>query len=143
MNPTNKSGASLINVPKDSIEDFLNLYVNYRLKVQDALGRGFDKDPSVIEDIEQNRKILAETYLYEKKLIAPWINRMINFRNKEYKIAIIVFSFPAMPNPDTLATYNKAKACLDLIKTVPFNQVALRELSRLKAFPLSGGTPPM
>jgi peptidyl-prolyl cis-trans isomerase SurA len=122
----NRKDVELYEIPKDSIIDFLNLYINYRLKVIDAIDRGFDKDSSVLEDIEQNRKILAETYFFEKTLLNPWIEKMLERRDQEYKIAIIVFAFPAEPNPDTLATYKKAKACIDLLKKGhSFHQIAI------------------
>jgi hypothetical protein len=50
---------NLFSTPKDSIYDFLNLFINFRLKVNDALGRGYDKDSSVISETKQNRKILG------------------------------------------------------------------------------------
>ncbi|MFH1049666.1 MAG: peptidylprolyl isomerase [bacterium] len=122
----NRKDTELYKIPKDSIIDFLKLYSNYRLKVLDAIDRGFDKDSAVMEDIQQNRKLLAETFYFEKTLINPWIEQMLNFRNNEYKIAIMVFSFPPVPNPDTMDTYIKAKACLDLLKKkVPFETVAM------------------
>ncbi|MFN5875532.1 MAG: hypothetical protein ACK45E_04575, partial [Ignavibacteria bacterium] len=37
-------------VPKDTALDFLRLYTNYRLKVQDARDRGLDKDSAVKVD---------------------------------------------------------------------------------------------
>ncbi|ROL60540.1 hypothetical protein D9V86_09315 [Bacteroidetes/Chlorobi group bacterium ChocPot_Mid] len=112
----NRKGTELYKVPKDSILDFLKLYSNYRLKVLDAKDRGFDKDSAVAADIQQNRKLLAETFFFEKKLIDPWIEKMLQYRNNEYKIAIMVFSLPPAPLTDTTETYRKAKACLDLIK---------------------------
>jgi len=121
----NRKDTELFRIPKDSIIEFLKLYSNYRLKVLDAVERGFNKDSAVMEDIQQNRKLLAETFFFEKKLINPWIEKMLQYRNNEYKIAIMVFSFPPMPNPDTFVTFVKAKACLDLLKgNSPFEKVA-------------------
>lgn len=112
----NRNGTSLFQISKDSLYDFLNLYINYRLKVIDAIDRGFDKDSSVIADIAQNRKILAESYYFEKKLMKPWLKKMLNFRKQEYRIAVLVFTMQHKPNDDTTAAYNKAMSCLNLIK---------------------------
>ncbi len=121
----NRDNVDLYQIPKDSALDFLNLYINYRLKVKDAIDRGYHKDSSVIEDIEKNKKILAETYYYEKKLMKPWLKKMLKHRNKEYKIAVIVITFPPKPNTDTMQAYKKAKSCLELIKKgEPFQEVA-------------------
>ncbi len=122
----NRANVDLKDIPIDSTLDFLNLFVKYRLKVLDALDRGFDKDSSVIADIEQNRKILAESYYYEKKLMNPWIERMLKYRNWEYKIAVMVFAFPPSQNPDTLPAYTKGMNCLKLLKQgEDFREIAL------------------
>ena len=116
---------NLYNVSKDSILDFLNLYVNYRLKVNDALSRGFDNDSSVLAEIGQNRKILAESYFYEAKLVKPKVEELLKHRDYDYQIAIIMFQLPSTPNPDTMETYLKAKLSLDLLKVgANFEQVA-------------------
>ncbi|MBI5324421.1 MAG: peptidylprolyl isomerase [Ignavibacteriae bacterium] len=116
---------NLYNVSKDSILDFLNLYVNYRLKVNDALSRGFDKDSGVLSEISQNRKILAESYFYEAKLVKPKVEEMLKQRDYEYQIAIIMFQLPSTPNPDTADTYQKALRSLNLLKSgANFEQVA-------------------
>lgn len=122
----NRTNIELQDIPIDSTIDFLNLYIKYRLKVLDALDRGFDKDTSVIADIDQNRKILAESFFYEKKLMNPWIERMLKFRNWEYKIAVIVFAFPPVQNPDTLPAYTKGMNCLKLLQQgEKFQKVAI------------------
>jgi peptidyl-prolyl cis-trans isomerase SurA len=107
---------NLYEVSKDSIMDFLNLYLNYRLKVNDALGRGFDKDSSVLAEISQNRKVLAESYFYEKKLVNPKVDELMKYRDFDYQIAIIMFQLPSTPNPDTTSAYIKAKRTLELLK---------------------------
>ena len=116
---------NLYNVSKDSILDFLNLYLNYRLKVNDALSRGYDKDSSVLAEIAQNRKILAESYYYEAKLVKPKVEEMLKYRDFDYQIALIMFQLPSTPNPDTTETYQKAMRSLNLLKSgANFEQVA-------------------
>jgi len=113
----NRKDANFFDVAKDSIYDFLNLYLNYRLKVNDALGRSFDKDSSVLADINQNRRVLAESFFYEKKLVDPKVDQMLKLRDRELQFAFILFKFPPFPTSDTMRTYKKAKACLDLLKS--------------------------
>ncbi len=119
----NRKYQKLSDLPKDSLLEFLNLYINYRLKVQDAIARGFDKDSSVIEDINQNRRILAESFFYEKKLTEPTLERWIKMRDKEYKVAIIVTMIGF--NRDTTVAYDKIKSALEeLNQGIPFEEVA-------------------
>lgn len=110
----NRRDLELHNISQDSLFDFIDLYVNYRLKVRDALSRGFDKDSSIIQDIYSNKKILAESFYYEKKLTEPAIERMSKLREYEKQIAIIVVTHkPA--NADTIIAYEKANGLLKML----------------------------
>ncbi len=115
-----KSETALYKLSKDSLMDFVNMYVDYRLKVQDAKSRGYDKDSAVKAEIKQNRRMLAESFFYNKKLIEPNVNEMLSRRNQEVQIAIIVKTFPPDNGTgiDTLPTYLRAKEILDSVLTV-------------------------
>ncbi len=130
---------NLYDVSKDSIMDFLNLYLNYRLKVNDALSRGFDKDSSVLAEIAQNRKVLAESYFYEKKLVEPKVDELMKYRNYDYQIAIIMFQLPSTPNPDTTSAYIKAKKTLELLKSGEDFETLARDSSSDKETAARGG----
>ncbi len=112
----NRKDANFFDISKDSIDEFLHLFVNYRLKVNDAIGRGFDKDSNVLNDINQNRRVLAESFYYEKKLVDSKVDEMLKLRDRELQFAFILLKFPGMPKTDTTQTYKKAMACLNLIK---------------------------
>lgn len=112
----NRKDVNLWEVSRDSLNDFIELYTKYRLKVQDALQRGFENDSSVIADITQNRRILAESYFLDKKLVDKMVDDMLSKRDRELQIAIMLFQFPMGNENDTMAAYLKGKACLDLLK---------------------------
>ncbi|ROL58374.1 hypothetical protein D9V84_01170 [Bacteroidetes/Chlorobi group bacterium Naka2016] len=110
-----KKNSPLYSLPKDSLMDFLNLYVRYRLKVNDALARGLDKDSATREEIRNNRRLLAETYFFEKELVNPNVEKMLRYRDWEAQISYIFVQFPA-DNPDTLPTYKRAMKLIDMLK---------------------------
>jgi peptidyl-prolyl cis-trans isomerase SurA len=110
-----KKNSPLHLLSKDSIMDFLNLYVRYRLKVNDALNRGLDKDTSIQEEIRNNRRLLAETYYFEKELVNPNVEKMLRYRDWEAQISYIFLQFPA-DNPDTLPTYKRAVKIIEMLK---------------------------
>ncbi len=113
----NRENVNLANVPRDSVMDFLNLYVNYRLKVLDALERGFENDSAVQSDIEQNRKILAESFYYDKHVVEPHVQKMLDRRDWELKVGIVLISNKGKtPNPDTTEAYKKAREALKKLK---------------------------
>lgn len=103
-------------VRRDSVMDFLNLYIKYRLKVKDAVARGFDKDSSVMVEVASNRRILAENYLLDKKVIEPNLTTYLERRKKELQVAVMVMVIPQGENADTMAAYSKAMKCIQLVK---------------------------
>ncbi len=138
----NRKDIKMWKTDRDSLMDFLELYINYRLKVQDALQRGFDKDSAVIADIEQNKRILAESYLFEKKLIEPIVEEMVKRRKYEMQIAIMLFTFPPEPFPDTVPAQQKAWQAIErLKKDESFAEVA-KDMSDDKETAKMGGKIP-
>lgn len=109
-----KKNAPLYQLPKDSLLDFLNLFIRYRLKVNDALARGLDKDSATQEEIRNNRRLLAETFFFEKELVAPNVEKMLRYRDWEAQISYIFVQFPA-ENPDTLQTYTRAMKLIEML----------------------------
>lgn len=101
---------------KDSLNDFINLYANFRLKVLEAKRKGLDKDSAIIAESKQNRKILSENYLFTKKLIEPNVDQMLERRKWEYKFAIIFITFPQAPARDTVKAYERITEAMNEIK---------------------------
>lgn len=113
----NRSTEDLAELPKDSVAEFIDLYINYKLKILDAKSKGFDKDQSVLDEIEQNRRVLAQSFYYDKHLTQKYVDKMIERRKLEYKIAIIVVTKPTMTNNQEQKEAQKQKA-LDAMKAL-------------------------
>jgi peptidyl-prolyl cis-trans isomerase SurA len=111
-----KQKPHLYMLEKDSLMDFINLYTNYKLKVLDALSRGLDKDSSIKAESIQNRKILAESFLFEKELTEPNITKMLERRKSECKIAIIFTTFTQAPARDTAEAFKKINEAMQKIR---------------------------
>jgi peptidyl-prolyl cis-trans isomerase SurA len=113
-----RSTENLFNMSKDSILDFLNLYINFKLKVTDAINRGFLKDSSVIKEIEQNRNILTESFFYDKLLTEKNVNNFLKMRESEYKVAMILANIKQNADlVDTTDAYNKITNAFNRIKS--------------------------
>lgn len=111
----NRQDAMFSKLSKDSLIDFINLYANYRLKVLDAISRGIDKEPTVKGELENNRKLLAETYYLEKKLVEPNIKEIQTNRKRDIKIAVVFVSF-AKSYSET-GSLQRANGILNLLKS--------------------------
>ena len=102
-----KKNLKLLDLSKDSLIDFINLYTNYRLKVQEAVNLGLDKDPSVISEIEQNRNLISESYFFDKTLVIPNVNLLLERRKVELQLGVMLFAL-TQNSSDTMTAYNKA-----------------------------------
>lgn len=123
----NRKNSHLYETTKDSLMDFLNLYINFRLKVNDAISRGFENDSAVKADFESNRKLLAESFFYDKVLTDPEVNKEAERRKNEYKIAIILTSHPQTPASDTVEAWKKINEALGALKNgMKFADVAAK-----------------
>jgi peptidyl-prolyl cis-trans isomerase SurA len=129
----------LKNASCDSIREFINLYANYKLKVQDADARGFSGDSAVQADIKSNKKIVAESYYFDKTLVEPNVNKLVQMRKSEKQIAIILIQFPQLPSKDTAAAYNRAKLAMDRIKSGEDFASVAKDLSDDKVTSAKGG----
>jgi peptidyl-prolyl cis-trans isomerase SurA len=94
-------------------KNFLDLYVNFRMKIYDANKRGIDQLPDVIGEFTDYKNKIGVSYLLEKTLIEPNIKVLYEKRKEELRVSHIMF------RPDTAGeqgAYERAKAILDSIK---------------------------
>jgi peptidyl-prolyl cis-trans isomerase SurA len=74
----------------DSVMGFIDLYSNYRLKVIDALDKGYHQKPEIVQEIRQNQERLAESHLLNSMLIEPHVEKIKQRRLSEFKMAYIL-----------------------------------------------------
>ncbi len=88
-----KSASTVKNAQKQSIEDykhFLDLYVNFKLKLKEAKELGIDKDDSLLTELENYKKNIGEEFLIEKYVRSPGLEKLYDKRKYEYRIAHIM-----------------------------------------------------
>ncbi len=116
---------------KTSVEDrqkFLDLYVKFRLKVKEAYSLGYDKDAELRTELNEYRKNLAISYMLEREITQPSLERMYNRKRSEIRASHILIGVVENPSPqDTAAAFAKAMSIIDSLKAgVPFEELALR-----------------
>ena len=128
MYAKNNGGADAVKkaTPEDR-NKFLDLYVNFKLKVLYAYDHGYDNDPSVQSELTEYRNNLAVTYYLDDALTQPALKEMYARKLVEIRASHILISLPPNPTPaDTLQAYTKAMKVIDSLKMgVPFEQLAL------------------
>jgi peptidyl-prolyl cis-trans isomerase SurA len=113
---------------KSSIDDrekFLNLMVNYKLKVKDARDRGLEKDSSILNELETYRVSIAQSYMLENEVFDPGARRLYDRKKEEVRASHIFFRLAPNASPDdTLKAYEKAVNAIALLAGHPFDSVA-------------------
>ena len=102
------------NLPKDSLknqktlDNYLNLFTDFRLKVNAALDARIDTTPSFRQEMNEYRQKLADPYMrdtaVENALVKQAYERMLTDVRSEH---ILIKVSPDAAPADTLAAYNK------------------------------------
>ncbi|MEY3386257.1 MAG: hypothetical protein RIR53_1068 [Bacteroidota bacterium] len=134
----------LSSVPRDTALEFLRLYVNYRLKVADARDRGLANDSAVRVDLQNNRRLLSETFYFDKAVAERRIRELAARRLYELEIGVILCAVPEQSTRgwDTAASRRKAERLIAQIKSgADFDKIA-RDSSDDKETAANGGRLP-
>ena len=97
---------------KDDLDAYMEMFINYKLKVKQAEVLGYDTIPALKKELKQYRNQLSLPYMVDKekneKLIKEAYDRTKNEINASH---ILIRVMPSASPKDTLAAYNK---CLKL-----------------------------
>jgi len=131
-------------VPRDTALEFLRLYTNYRLKVQDAKDRGLDRDSAVKVDLANNRRLLSETFYYDKAVADQRVDQLTRRRMKELHIGIILSAIldQATKQWDTAGSRRKAERIIAALNQGADFEKLARDSSDDKETASSGGLLP-
>lgn len=93
-----------------SLKAYLNLYINFKLKVKEAIQLGMDQDPAFQQELAGYREQLSRTYMTDTslttKLMAEAYERMKTEVNASH--ILILVSANALPK-DTMRAYTRIK----------------------------------
>ncbi len=97
-------------------EDFLNLLMKYKLKLQDATDKNLLADPEIIQELNEYRTSLASTFMLEKELVEPSLKKLYKRTTEEIRASHILFRVDMTSLPeDTLKAYTKAIEIIDRV----------------------------
>lgn len=89
---------------KESLEEYLELYENFRLKVREAETLGFDTVSSIQQELEGYRKQLANSYLTDKEIMDDLLAEAYERNTQVISISHILITFDG---DDTTDAYNE------------------------------------
>lgn len=91
------------------IDEYLKLYINFKLKVREARSRGIDTTAAFLKEYETYKEELKKPYLPEGKLIDSLVKVTYQRLQEEVRASHILISLKADATPaDTLLAFNKA-----------------------------------
>ncbi len=117
-------------------EKFLELYVNFKMKLRDAWVRGYNKDPELMNELKDYQEQVGVSYILEKWINEPGVRQLYDRRTEEFRVSHI------MIRPDTLGDEGakmKAQAILDSIKNGASFEVMAEKYSDDKFSAVNGG----
>ncbi|MCU0391345.1 MAG: peptidylprolyl isomerase [Thermoflexibacter sp.] len=106
-NNTNDSSA----YSEQSIREYLELFTNFKLKVEEAKSRGMDTTKEFVNEFAEYKKQLAKPYLTENKVTDDLVREAYERLKEEIRASHILVKaeIDALPE-DSLAAYTKIQA---------------------------------
>ena len=93
---------------RKSIEEYLDLYINFKLKVKEAEELGLDTVTAFIDELAGYREQLAEPYFVNEEIIEELLAEAYERKKTDLRASHILIKVgPAAMPADTFAAYNK------------------------------------
>ncbi len=95
-------------IDQKSIEEYLQLFINFKLKVKEAEALGMDTATAFVKELEGYREQLAEPYFVDESIIDKLVKEAYDRSKYDLRVShILVRVGPNAIPEDTLAAYNK------------------------------------
>ncbi|MEX1139983.1 MAG: peptidylprolyl isomerase [Bacteroidota bacterium] len=120
-------------------KDFLDLFIKYKLKLQEANARGLLQDTAIQNELAAYKASVTSTYILEKELIGPGLKNLYDRRMQEIRASHILFRVAENAAPaETLAAYRQALELCSRALTADFDSLA-RKVSQDPSAGSNGG----
>lgn len=115
-------------IDKKSLQEYLDLYVNFKLKVKEAESLGMDTVASFVTELAGYRKQLAQPYLVNKDINDKLMREAYDRMQWDVKVSHILIKVDANASPeDTLKAYKKIMEIRDkAVKGEDFGALAVQ-----------------
>jgi peptidyl-prolyl cis-trans isomerase SurA len=122
-----------------SVDGYLQLFIDYKLKVVEAYSQGFHESDTYKKDFSKYEDQLSRNYIFEDKVTSELAEEAFkrNLEEIDASHILIMVNYDAVPQ-DTLAAYNKIKGIRDRALKEDFTALA-RETSEEPGIEESGG----
>ncbi|MEL6866270.1 MAG: peptidylprolyl isomerase [Bacteroidota bacterium] len=135
-----KTNGEKADFSKSSLQEYLDLYVKFKLKVQRAKDMRLDTIPSLIRELDGYRRQLANSYLVDKEVTDRLVREAYDRTLKDVDISHIMINLPTNATPkDTLAAYQKVMEAQKMLQSGKAFEEVAKEMSQDKGTKNNGG----
>ncbi|MDR3328281.1 MAG: peptidylprolyl isomerase [Prevotellaceae bacterium] len=121
-------------INKVDLENYIELFTKFRMKVNEALELGMDTLPAFTRELSQYRKQIAEPYLIDKNAEDVLVREEYQHLTQDVNMSHIMLKLPSNATPDdTLKVYKRAIAIMQRLKKEDFGKVAVETSEDLSA----------
>jgi peptidyl-prolyl cis-trans isomerase SurA len=115
-----------VDFSKASIDEYLDLFINYKLKLLEIQRLQLDTQKNFINEFQKYRDQLAQSYLIDKSTVDKLLNEAYSRMQNDLRVSHILVKVSPYASPkDTLKAYNKAlEIRKKLISGVDFAKLA-------------------
>ncbi|TVR82415.1 MAG: hypothetical protein EA409_05090 [Saprospirales bacterium] len=122
----NKNNPKGFDADVQEVRDYLDLYVNFKLKVQRARELQLDTLPNLREELEGYRRQLSRSYLMNKEVVENLVKELFERRQKDINLSHLLVGLDADSDEETIQeAYERALELREKLKGADsFSEVA-------------------
>ena len=136
LNAFNKN-PNLIRNRKKELKEYLNLYINYKLKIQAAYDAGLDKDETQQYELQNFRNQLTGNFINKEANLKELVKQAFDRSQKEIHLAQVFIEVPE--KADTTAAFKKIQSAWKQLKEEKSFEAVTQEFSNDEATKQSKG----
>jgi len=121
-----KTNGPRANFSRQSLEEYLDLYKRFKLKVQKAREMKLDTIPALKSELEGYRRQLADSYLIDREVTERLVEEAYKHSTEDLNLSHILVTMPGSGQDTSRAYYKINEARNMLLKGEPFDSVAIR-----------------
>jgi len=115
---------------KKTLDEYVDLFINFKLKVEEAKSQGIDTTKSFITELAGYRSQLTKPYLTDSKVDDALLHEAYDRSKEDIDVSHILIRIPQNASPaDTLKAFNEINAIWKRVQKEDFNKVA-KEVSQ-------------
>src|SRR4030095_421125 len=110
------------------MREYLNLYINSKLKIHEAVSRGYDSMPGFVEEYTALRNQVIENYMNDTQSLNALVNEAFARSQKDIKVQhiFIPYSFGVNYSDSPVVKLKIQEAYMELQSGKSFDDVALK-----------------